>query len=68
MKMIEIDWKIIEETMNLRHDILLVQYLQMLKVKIIEMRDDKGYSLLHYAVLNLKADTIHTLVRFARDH
>ncbi len=62
-----IDWKIIEEAMTKKTDILLMQYLSALNKPLIELHDDRGYTLLHYAVLNLKADAIHALVHFARD-
>ena len=65
-----IDWKIVEETMNLKSDILLMHYLKKLNRRVVVQHDDseeKGYTLLHLAVLKGKPDLIHSLVIFARD-
>lgn len=53
--------------MSQKHDIMLIQYLKALSLRVIQHVDDRGYTLIHYAVLKLKPDTVHALVHFARD-
>lgn len=53
--------------MMLRTDLFLIEYLKKLNLRIIELKNEKGYTLLHLAVLNNKADAIYALVHFARD-
>jgi ankyrin repeat protein len=53
--------------MTMRTDIFLMQYLAALNLPVLKMKCENGYTLLHYAVLNLRPDTIHALVHFAKD-
>ena len=46
---------------------MLVEYLESLKVKVTSLTDDRGYTLLHMAVLAQRPDMIHALVRYARE-
>lgn len=62
-----IDWTVIEEALAMKTDILLMQYLMALNLRLIGLKDKRGYNLLHLAVLAMKADVIHALVHYARD-
>jgi len=62
------DWTLIEELINLRTDTLLLDYLGDLQgERLVLMSDERGYTLVHFAVLALRPEIIQTLVRFARD-
>jgi hypothetical protein len=62
------DWTLIEELINLRTDTLLLDYLGDLHgERLVLMSDERGYTLVHFAVLALRPEIIQTLVRFARD-
>jgi ankyrin repeat protein len=62
-----IDWSVIEDALAMKTDILLMQYLMALNLRLIDLKDKKGYNLLHLSVLAMKADVIHALVHYARD-
>lgn len=62
------DWTLIEELINLRTDTLLLEYLcEFAGERLVLMSDDRGYTLVHFAVLALRPEIIQSLVRFARD-
>jgi hypothetical protein len=62
------DWTLIEELINLSTDTLLLEYLgELTGERLVLMSDERGYTLVHFAVLALRPDIIHSLVRFARD-
>ena len=62
------DWTLIEELIHLRTDTLLLEYLGDLHgERLVLMSDERGYTLVHFAVLALRPDIIQSLVRFARD-
>ena len=61
------DWKLIEDLLKMKTDTLIIEYLTEMKSRVIELIDDRGYTLLHFAVLALRPDMIHSIVRFAKD-
>ena len=64
------DWTLIEELINNSRttDTLLLDYLGDLQgQRLVLMTDERGYTLVHFAVLALRPDIIQSLVRFARD-
>jgi hypothetical protein len=62
------DWTLIEELINLSTDTLILEYLgELTGERLVLMSDERGYTLVHFAVLALRPDIIHSLVRFARD-
>jgi len=62
-----IDWTVIEDALAMKTDILLMQYIIALNLRVIGLKDNKGYNLIHLSVLAMKADAIHALVHYARD-
>ena len=62
------DWTLIEELINMRADNHLLDYLgNLLGERLVLMSDERGYTLVHFAVLALRPDVIQSLVRYARD-
>lgn len=53
--------------MTMKTDIFLMEYLSALSLPLLGLKCEKGYTLLHFAVLNMRPDTIHALVHYAKD-
>ncbi len=62
-----INWTIMQEILQFKTDTLLIHYLSKINQRIIEIADERGQTLLHYAVSLENSEAIYSLVKFARE-
>lgn len=62
----KLDWSHLLAIMENGDDSNLIRYLEQSNVKITTLVDDKGFSLLHHAVLKQREEKIQTLINFTK--
>jgi ankyrin repeat protein len=62
-----INWTIVQEILGFKTDTLLIHYLSKINQRIIEIADERGQTLLHYAVSLENSEAVYSLVKFARE-
>ena len=62
-----VEWGVILDLLDNNEDAPLYRYLRMFKTRIVLIRDEKGFSLLHHAVLKLKTKKVQVLYEFAQN-
>ena len=62
-----INWTIMQEILHFKTDSLLIHYLSKINQRIIHIADERGQTLLHYAVSLENSEAIYSLVKFARE-
>ena len=61
-----VEWSVILDLFENGDDAPLFRYLKMSKSRICLLRDDKGFTLLHHAVLKVKIKKLQILYDFAQ--
>ena len=63
----QIDWNYILELLDDNDTSKLIKYFETTQQRLIIMADDKGFTLLHHAVLKSRSDLIALLLNYSRE-
>lgn len=61
-----INWKQIVDNIENGNNTQLVLCIAYYKQRLVNMKDDKGFTLLHHSALKMKADKIKLFIDYAR--
>ena len=63
-----INWKALIDAIENANNTSLVIMIEDMKLRVTQVKDEKGFSLLHHAVIKMKPDKLRVLIEYARNN